>query len=383
LSRLKEVYGQRPQLPQPKWWQNALGAAAGFGAGWSNAASRTRNPIDIGQLRQNILAPGYSQKLAEWQSRVTPLEQQAQVEGAKQEAWWKNQQLQAQTEMMRKHGDYWESRTQLERNQWKIDEKTGILYNTITGERSTPPPTADDRYRTAKALGSPDDEARYYAYNGNLAGYGSTLSPADKPTILPPGAILIGPDHKEIASNPKPDKDTSIADELKLARLEEQQNRASDRIESTKAAQEQTILQDRHADVAKLLTAAGVSTEGELWADPTNAEKLKAINRRYAPRLQTMQNQYAASIRNRGGAAPGYDVNPDTLQAVPRGGGTTQPPTTAPAAPAPRAAPASQAAPGKSAAPSYTEAQVRAAAVAKHKDPDAAVRIARERKLIP
>lgn len=94
-ARLQEVLGERPVLTQPKWWQRLAGAAAGGAAGYSNASGRMRNPIDIDQLTQNILAPGYNSKLAEWQSRVAPLEQQAQLETAKNQAWWKNASEQA------------------------------------------------------------------------------------------------------------------------------------------------------------------------------------------------------------------------------------------------------------------------------------------------
>jgi hypothetical protein len=73
-----------PVETQPKWWQRALGAAAGFGAGYSNAASRTKHPIDVNAMEQNILNPGYQSKLEQWQSRVAPLKAEADIEAQRQ-----------------------------------------------------------------------------------------------------------------------------------------------------------------------------------------------------------------------------------------------------------------------------------------------------------
>ena len=84
LTAYKEAVRQAPQMTTPKWWQRALGAAAGFGAGYSNAASRTKHPIDVGEMEQNILHPGYQSKLADWQSRVAPLKAAADIEAQRQ-----------------------------------------------------------------------------------------------------------------------------------------------------------------------------------------------------------------------------------------------------------------------------------------------------------
>lgn len=70
----------RPGLPQPKWWQRGLAGVAGGLAGWSNAAGRTKNPIDVQALGQNILAPGYQGKLQDWQSRVKTAQEGVQAE---------------------------------------------------------------------------------------------------------------------------------------------------------------------------------------------------------------------------------------------------------------------------------------------------------------
>lgn len=344
MTRLEGAYGERPQLSQPKWWQRALGAAAGFGAGWSNAASRTRHPIDVAAMREDVLHPGYNQSLEQWQSRVTPLQAQAEIEGQKQSAWWKNTQLQAQADYMKAHGEYFRHRAEMEQNQWKIDPKTGTLFNTITGERSSPPQTPKDRYDLAKSLNTPEDEAQFYALNGSLQGYGSTLSPdkPDKPTIVPAGATVMNPDGTPGYNNPRefaPQKDTS-ANSFRT-------------IESTKDTR---LLQAEGA--ARKRISAG-EDEGSVMADLLNTK-------------QQIQNDYENEVIAQGGAARHLEYSTGK-----KGGAQSPAPAAAPAAPA-------ASAPHPAAAkPKYTEAQVRAAAAAKGKDPEAAVAMAREKHLIP
>lgn len=115
LDGLGRAYSQRPHLPEPKWWQRALAGAAGGLAGWSNAAGRTRTPIDIGAMGQNILAPGYGEAMTRWQQNMlAPARTRAEIESAKQSAWWKSQQLEAQAEMNRGRAAYWRHRAELD-----------------------------------------------------------------------------------------------------------------------------------------------------------------------------------------------------------------------------------------------------------------------------
>lgn len=174
-GNFKDVLAQAPVRPEPKWWQRAAAAGAGALAGYSNAASRTRNPIDIQSMGDNILAPGYKSKLESWRSRVAPAQAELELAGQQQTAQQKADEnkakiaeQEAQTKMESQHGAYWQSRSEQERNQWKIDPKTGSLYNTITGAVTARPPTTQDRYDTAIALKATPDEAKYYALNGKL-----------------------------------------------------------------------------------------------------------------------------------------------------------------------------------------------------------------------
>lgn len=179
--------GGYPVKPEPKWYQRLAAAAVGGAAGWSNAAGRAR-PIDAQAVGENILAPGYKSKLESWRSRVVPAQAKLELEtqragearkGAESTA--KTVELQAQTKMEQQHGDYWENRGNQERNQWKIDPKSGQLFNTITGQVTARPPTVQDRQKTAKSLGFNDESSRVYALTGKLPVERATknMSPTD------------------------------------------------------------------------------------------------------------------------------------------------------------------------------------------------------------
>lgn len=114
---LKSAIAGAPIPKDPKWWQRLAAGAAGGLAGWSNAASRTRNPIDIGKVDENILYPGFAQKAAQYQARVQPLEHLADIGRQENSAWWNNEKLKsdsaykaAEAERAKKQGDWYERR---------------------------------------------------------------------------------------------------------------------------------------------------------------------------------------------------------------------------------------------------------------------------------
>lgn len=77
-ERATTVAGQKPQMQSPKWWQRAISGAAGAGAGWVNAAGRTRvgEPVSASHLA-NI---GMPEKLTNWQNQSD--QAQAGIESA-------------------------------------------------------------------------------------------------------------------------------------------------------------------------------------------------------------------------------------------------------------------------------------------------------------
>jgi hypothetical protein len=333
LSKLEAALGERPTLSKPKWWQSLAGAAAGFGAGWSNAAGRTRHPIDIDAMRQNILYPGYSQKMAEWQSRIEPLQQMAQLEGTREQMETNRAWREAEAEAARQHGLYWAHRSQMEQNQWRpVPGEKGWYMNTITGERRGPTNVEQERFDHMKALGASDDEARYYAANGSMAGYGSTLANPDKPgVVLPAGGEYLDPHTgKVLRTNPR-----EFAPQREPAE-KTASPRDFARVENEKATQ----LAQAEARARKRLDA------GE---DPD------LVNNDLLKEKQQAQNNYENQVTALGGSVQHFEYG-----SRPASGQT---------------APASK--------QQYTEADVRAAAKAKRKDPDAAVALARKRRLIP
>ncbi len=98
LDRFKQEVLTRPERTPTHWYNRLAAGALGGLAGWSNAASRTRHPIDIPSLSEAVLHPGYAEQLADWQSRVAPLQQAADIEGARQTATGKEEQISGQRE---------------------------------------------------------------------------------------------------------------------------------------------------------------------------------------------------------------------------------------------------------------------------------------------
>ena len=315
---LRTALGQRPQLKQPKWWQRAAGAAAGFGAGWSNAAGRTRRPIDIGEMQENILYPGYRQKLSEWQSRVEPLQTLAGIDQAEAERKRRGDLAEAditlkgaETERAKQQGLAWSRRYN---PTWTHSGKGS--FNPVTGE-FIPDPMAQqsklEAYQEAKALGATDQQALDAVY-----GWKPSAEKGSAGThTLSPGAVLVGPDGKIIANNPRPphEVDPDVAYDRQVRR-QRQEAEDADRVTQSKNTGEEKILKERNHEVNSILQKAGVNTVEEMAGNPDYAPyaaALKNINRHYAPRLQAVQNAYESSIRRRGGEAEHYDVDQDTL----------------------------------------------------------------------
>lgn len=97
-SDVKAVLPGRPVLTEPHWWQKAIAGGLGGLAGWSNAASRTRHPIDIGAMTQAVEHPGYQERLQDWQSQVAALQGPMNLEAQRQNAALKAEQIAAQAE---------------------------------------------------------------------------------------------------------------------------------------------------------------------------------------------------------------------------------------------------------------------------------------------
>ena len=96
--------GPAPIKENPKWWERLAAAwNRSVAAGWSNAASRTRNPINIAAAQENILHPGYQDKVAQWQSRVMPAQAKLDLALQQMKAQEMQEQIAAQAEERMSH----------------------------------------------------------------------------------------------------------------------------------------------------------------------------------------------------------------------------------------------------------------------------------------
>lgn len=347
IDKLEGIQGAYPEKTPPKWWQRGLAGVAGGLAGWSNAAGRTRNPIDIAHVSDEILHPGYADKLEQWKSRVVPSETAVQLEGQKSAAQWKGQQIQNETELKTaqgkaamQHGDYWEKRADWERNQWKIDPKTGNLYNTVNGTVVPKAQTAEDRARIAHSLGATDAQATEYALNGKITTPKPATTGAPRLQPAPPGTALVDPvTGKAVFTNPArtPKEVDPLVEELRQQRLDDQKLKTSeagqkvlDNIADRKNADERAVLDRRQKEIElKIGTGA---TADDVWKNadkfPKNVEKLKEINKRFAPQLQAIHDRYVGAARARRIDAPDLAIDPETLEYKPRNIASPQQPST-------------------------------------------------------
>lgn len=416
LNRLEAEVRNQPTMSTPKWWERALASGLGAVAGYSNAASRTRNPIDISKATENIEHPGYAQQLESWRSRIAPLQAEVGIEGQKVGAEQASRKLAseeqlkaAQAEAAMQHGAYWLSRSEQERNQWKMDPKTGILFNTITGKKVEPSQSPKDRYDIAIALHATPAEAVEYSLTGKITP-GRTKNEWQ---------LYLDANNQDSAKALKQYQDDKIrvakasrrptaglsdlATEMKKASLEKLRNDELDKIPEKKLADERSIM-DKHRQELAQTFGANNNFNGksgvEAMKTPDGLRAIDAINAKYASQLQNVEDTFASSAARHLNSSDiaHFDVraNPTThkIEYAPRvpapvgapvavtGAANDRPPaSTAPSAtPTPKTLAAVTPAPPKAAAPAavkYPEAIIRQRAIAAGVDPDTAVAAAR------
>ncbi len=317
LETARQTDAEMPIRPTPTLLNRIGAGALGAAAGWSNAARRAA-PIDIKAVTEPILYPGYDQAMATWQSRQAAAQKQVEnygqqvgAEMASQKAQSENALKFAQAEAAIKHGDYWERRSEQERNQWKM-APDGSLYNTISGQRVTAPPTADARYKAAMAITGGDKErSAFYALNGklptptqhNVSEWQSYLDANGGDSTKALAAKNRDDIHKAIAS-----RDPSMAS---YRNFEEQTSRdaAANRVNKERVDEEQRINSDMHAKLTALTTSGQAADRAKREAE---------IKASAAGALTAMQKKYVDAIRRAGGSADDMDVDPVTLQWKPR-----------------------------------------------------------------
>lgn len=340
---LEKVYRDYPKLKDPKWWQRVGGAAAGFGAGWSNAASRTKNPIDIAAMRENVLHPGYGEKVAKWQAGAFPEEKVAGLKGQQQAAWFKNQELHSRMVRDQAYADYMKGlgRNGVVEVTPAIDEASGhqlkagdhVPYTMVqhvidnaAGKFAQNQPWPVYNPDLAKILGVPVG-TKQPKWMVDEAMRQMQLENKESNLVMPPASTLYDrTNHKALYTAPgRPNEQDPLIHEQRQQNLWNSQDRASDTIANRKSADEAKVFKSRQGDVAKLIVSANASlassggtvdTEEDLWRIPAAAAKLKAINRQYAPALKNIEQTYEANVERNGGVAERYEINPDTLQYI-------------------------------------------------------------------
>lgn len=333
---LRQALGNAPRETAPKWWQRGLGAVAGFGAGWSNAAGRSRHPIDIGEMRENVLHPGYQQKLQEWQSRVAPLQQIAALDRGQSDQERKDRQLDMQESWLKaraegehQRGIMWAARARAY-DQGKI------------GSAKAASPTTQDLLNNIaqyeKALGRKfsDSEVNYYLLNkGNMSGYGGTLANPDKRYTVEETAAGLNPNatKEQVASamgviQAKRESDPTLTASRLLSQQATQQTMDLNRqrmaagIEADKAKVFDQVRREHEALVKNLLAHyPGVASEDQLRKHKNATYRteggaaLDKINESLASRLQTALDEYARRVQANGGTPEQWVIDPKTLSA--------------------------------------------------------------------
>jgi hypothetical protein len=269
-------------------------------------------------MKQNILHPGYQSKLAEWQSRVAPLKEAADIEGQRQAASLKAEQMGSTTALQSAQADRARALAQMSdrrfQGQWKADTKTGELYNTTTGEHIAAPETPQDRLITAQALvaagGLTAEQVPYFVNKQPL--------PAPKAMeATPPKQANEWQTYLDAAGgDPNKARQLYVNDQARLRAVAP--GIAADARNTPKPATRQSMtaieaLKNTRLQQAEAAANKSVATGTE------KAEAMAALN----VAKQTIQNDYEGEIAAATGSAPGhfeYGTQPAPAQA-PGGGG--------------------------------------------------------------
>jgi hypothetical protein len=100
-QNVADIANTMPQRGTPKWWERLAAGAAGALSGISNAAGRIRQPINIAAEQENILHPGYANKLEQWRDRLIPAETALELAGQQVTAGQKAQEAAATVEHLK------------------------------------------------------------------------------------------------------------------------------------------------------------------------------------------------------------------------------------------------------------------------------------------
>jgi hypothetical protein len=391
VSKYEELLSQYPTKGTPNWWQRVAAGALGGLAGWSNAASRTKHPIDIGATTQGILYPGYEGQLQSWLSRVQPVQQEMTAEAARQNAELKGEQIAGQKEQREASA------------QWRTAQASPHY-----GRTQLDPAYARENFPWL----TPDANGEYWVPN-TVANTMSKPTPAEKPTMT-----VTDPDlAKVLGVKPGTEVPTEVYKTAVSANSKQAPNRnvmeayieaaGGDTAKALQHYQQDQVALRAVAHPGKAgkggggqkpptgATLAGIEARkgtrlNQLSAQANAAalkqagdpEAVQAIWENFRNQRQSIQDEYEGEVA----AATGVAQPHFAYDAPKPPSASTAPPPAPPTPPNGAAAGATTGAaiatpPAQSAR--YTEAQVRDAAVRAGKNADAAVAAARAKGLIP
>lgn len=324
IDDLEAQYRYYPEKHEPKWWQRAAGAAAGFGAGWSNAASRTRHPIDIGAMEQNILYPGNRSKLEQWTSKTIPQTAIVNIEAAKAKQQIAQQKQNSEDAYQQSQGDL---------NRARGDYYRGVGRNAMV-------PVTDEMVAQSGGLLKKGQQISQQSFEEMLKiGAGKYEKPGAKQFIpIGPNGLYDSMKGEVIGGVPKDTNPNEWGLYLKAAGGNEAKaiaNWRQDKMAIAQGSRDPNVgemrresQQEHFAMDSNAIDARKLSEEGQAHAayrmevaagtDPAQAQgHLQAT-------LQGIQDNYARTIRNRGGSATDQEVVPSPgggFQYRPRGQG--------------------------------------------------------------
>lgn len=321
-----KIYDQFPQRQAPNWVERIAAGALGGAAGWSNAARRAA-PIDIQKATEPILYPGYDSKLAQWQSRVIPAQQALETAGAQYSAQLKGAQTAAEVGVKQAQVGYYQQRGQyygslnpsrLVPVDQELSEASGGVYrvgqqipasaaskvidDAIKATRPMtlrPGETVFDPRSKTPVYTNPNTTVRQPAPNAALLGIRATGAITGNPQVdaMNPAdakkAIELGKDH-----NP-------VVDELARQRLEDAEGKRNTDLDTSKINGEKQIMQN----LEQRISGANNITNRPTGYDP--ATEIQRARAEAQQALQNVQDRYARTIRQRGGAASDYTVTFD------------------------------------------------------------------------
>lgn len=318
---------------KPKGWQRALAGLTAGAAGYVNAGGRVKvDPQAVQNITGSLMRPGYRGAMEKWQ----------------------DQGVEAEAEMRGATRDY-----QIESAQQKagIDDRRATAYEEAQGS------TRALNEKRAKKL----DEEEW--------------------SISPRGTHMYNRkgEYKALDGIPAPAPPRETPSEATARKAKEAvevlgMQAGTDDFKAymgDKAALERIRAKNRPAKAGRGAAKEKRGTLGQFsGVEDKKQARLKIAEDAHLKRVEKDSAKYDESLRileaDKQRIMDGYDAGVESL------GGSVVPRTAAPAAPQPAAPAASPAA----AAPKMTEAQVRQRAIAAGKDPEAVIKIARERGLL-